>query len=279
MRKIFMITIDCDLRTDDVALRQAALEELLNSFARGGAAGHITWFVNENDFHLTINHPSFLREAIERGDTLGAHDHLEPLEGQYETEPLLERCGQTKQTIEEWLDEQGYDLELTAHRTGCAVQRTVIYAVLQNLGYTVVSDIVPGRLHHDIRGNFAFDNTGIPIGINPYYHHLDDFTKYQSQQGFLLQFPMMNMVFCPYLSSWEPFNWETVHAWEEAFSRKGEEVGVFVWTWHPYEILNEARTEIDAQQVALLAQILSQLHDEDFELMSIGEYVGESGSN
>ncbi len=40
MRKIIMITIDCDLCTKDMALRRAALEELFDAFVAGGATGH-----------------------------------------------------------------------------------------------------------------------------------------------------------------------------------------------------------------------------------------------
>ncbi len=92
MEKLFLVTVDCDLRCDDMALRQESLDVLLEVFTETRVSGHTTWFLNENDFALTENHESFLIEVLRRGDTLGLHDHFEPFKGLYETAPIQGFC-------------------------------------------------------------------------------------------------------------------------------------------------------------------------------------------
>ena len=193
MQDLLLITVDCDLRCDDVDLRQESLDILLQVFAEVGAAGHITWFLNENDFEITKNHESFLREALRRGDTLGLHDHIDWLDGRWEFEPILEYCRNSKETVETWLAQNGYSDKVVYHRAGCLFQHPVEYVALKELGYTVISDVWPGNTRPNHTGHLAFDNRKLPVGIMPYRHDEGNFLDYTSRQGYFLHVPIMHM--------------------------------------------------------------------------------------
>ena len=117
MNKLFLVTIDCDLRCSQVSARQKSLDMLLQVFTETGVAGHNTWFINENDFSITENHESFLKEILSRGDSIGVHDHFESFRGVYDLEPIRDFCSRSKKKVEEWLDRSGYrkDIKLNNH--------------------------------------------------------------------------------------------------------------------------------------------------------------------
>jgi len=268
MRKLFLVTVDCDIRADDVALRQESMAVLLDTFEQTGAAGHITWTLNENDFEITKNHQDFLHEALRRGDTLGIHDHFEPLGGNYEFGPALEICRRSKESVEAWLAANGYPAEIPLHRNGCLVQHPEIYRALQELGYTQVSEVWPENARGDREGNYAFDNTEMPVGISPYRHDTDNFADYTSTTGHFLHFPVTHM----FLQLGGGFNWETMARWDQAFARQDLELASYLWLFHPYEIMDAERKAIDPQMVETLAQIIARAQSEyGVELASIEE--------
>lgn len=268
MRKLFLVTVDCDIRADDIALRQESMDVLLDTFKQAGASGHITWMLNENDFAITKKHQDFLHEAIRRGDTLGVHDHFEPLHGKYEFGQVLEMCQRSKESVEGWLAANGYPSEITLHRNGCLVQHPEIYRALQELGYTQVSEVWPENARGDREGNYAFDNLDMPIGISPYRHDTDNFADYTSTTGHFLHFPVMHM----FLLLEDGFNRETMHQWDEAFAARQVEIAPYLWLFHPYEIMNADCTTIDPKMVQTLAQIITQVQTEySVELASIDE--------
>ena len=66
MKKVmFLISVDCDLRTSSVEIRDQSVKALLDLFAKKDVAGHITWFLNENDFAITHLHQEFLLAYME----------------------------------------------------------------------------------------------------------------------------------------------------------------------------------------------------------------------
>ena len=69
MRALFLVTVDCDIRTEHRPTRDEAMHVLADVFARHGVGGHATWYLNENDFQVTLNHEAFLEQALRRGDT------------------------------------------------------------------------------------------------------------------------------------------------------------------------------------------------------------------
>ena len=259
MEKLLLITVDCDLRTDDVSLRQDSLDKLLEIFNDNEVGGHTTWFLNENDFLITKNHQSFLQEAIRRGDTLGIHDHVEPvrrkLKGEFEVEPLIEFCGQSKSSVEEWLTAQGHPDKIIYHRNGCLVQHPQLYAALKELGYTVVSEVWSGNTGKDHAGYLAFDNRALPFGISPYRHDDTNFDDYQSTHGHFLHFPVMHM----YIRT---LDFSLVDRWVQAFSEASVEQAMFVWLFHPYEIMNKDRTAISEELSKLLDSQIKRFADE-----------------
>lgn len=255
MSKSLLITVDCDLRSDDVVLRQKSLDVLLRMFADVGVSGHTTWFLNENDFQITENHPAFLREALRRGDTLGVHDHFEPFKGVYEAKPIQEFCVRSKRSVAEWLAAEGHAQEIVHHRNGCLAQHPNVYTALRQLGYTVVSEVYPGKMLPDRAGYAAFDNRAVPAGILPYRHDEANFDEYRSTRGHFLHFPVMHM-------GLRDFNFDTVDRWVEAFSEAAVEQAMFVWLFHPYEIMNPERTGMSESRVDWLAAQIRRFADE-----------------
>ena len=259
MQKLFLVTVDCDLRCNEVSAQQKSLDTLLQVFVETGVAGHNTWFLNENDFAITENHESFLIEALKRGDTIGIHDHFEPFKGVYETESIKDFCRQSKNSVVEWLDRNGYKKNITIHRNGCLVQNEAVYTVLKDLGYTTLSDILAGKSFPDRYGYPAFDNRSIPAGINPYRHDEANFDDYTSTEGHFLQIPLMQMGI-------QFFDFNIMDRWIEAFTRKSVDTGVFAWIFHPYEIMNlevyDDRTTVSPNFVNMLRSHLERLVSE-----------------
>ncbi len=266
MQRLFLVTVDCDLRTDDVAVRQASLDNLLAVFADEGLSGRATWFLNENDFALTQNHEEFLHEIIRRGDTFGVHDHFERFAGQYERESLRAYCWRSQELVSQWLVRQGYPGSVTFHRNGCLVQHPLIYAVLMELGYTVVSDVWPGEYHDDIPAN-PQDNRDVPIGILPYRHDADNWDDYTSTQGHLWHVPPMEM--------WlHTFRYDLMDRWNQAFRDQGVDAAVFTWLFHPYEIMDGNRSAISPERVTALRSHLQRLvADYSVEFISMAECI------
>ena len=244
-KDFLLVTVDCDLRSEDASLRQDSLEQLAKVFAQEGARGHITWFLNEKDFSLTENHQDFLREVLKRGDALGIDDHLDSLEGDLRKEQVLVPCREAKKKVEEWLKGNGYAQEIICHRNGHLVQHQAIYEALRELGYKVISDIWPGNSKVASSPGIGFDNRPMPIGIAPYRHDPHNFLDYTSRQGAFLQVPVMHQ-------GLEDLDFDHLRSWVEAFRARGIAPGLLVWLIHPYEILNETKTAVDKKLVGTL---------------------------
>ena len=271
MQKLFMVTVDCDLRSHEISARQKSLDTLLEIFSETGVAGHNTWFLNENDFALTENHESFLKEIVKRGDTIGVHDHFESFRGVYEIAPIRDFCSRSKNKVEEWLHRNGYPENITIHRNGCLVQNETVYTALKDLGYTTLSDILAGKSFPDRYGYPAFDNRSIPAGINPYRHDEKNFEDYTSTDGYFLQIPMFQM-------GLQFFDFDLMDRWIEAFNHKSVDSGVFGWLFHPYEIMYlevcDDRTTVSPNFVSMLRSHLERLISEyEVTFISMDEVI------
>ncbi len=287
MKNLLLVTVDCDLRCNNIDLRQKSLDKLLEVFAEVKATGHITWFLNENDFVLTKKHQSFLIEAIQRGDTLGLHDHFELFKGQYEQLSILEFCRRSKGTLQEWLAKNGHNDEIIFHRNGALTQHPVIYAVLKELGYKVVSDVYPGHngadlVKHpnpvesavlkeleykvvsdvypghsgaDLVKHPFFNNRSMPPGIMPYRHDEENFQDYRCSKGNFLQIPIMHM-------GMADLDFIQMDHWLKLFANQSVESGVLLWLFHPYEILDDVRTKISIERLQILRSHLNKCRTE-----------------
>lgn len=275
MRKLFLVSVECDLRMDDVAVRQAGLDALLAVFADAGLAGHVTWFVNESDFRPTELHEGFLHEVVARGDMLGIHDHLECFRAKsadvsldYDARSVLAYCAAAHERLSSWLDAHGYDARVTAHRNGCLAQAPQIYEALAELGYTVLSDVWPRHRGTDRRGRPAHDNTGIPLGIGPYRHDTANFQDHTSRIGQFLQVPVAEMFL-------GPFRFELLQRWFDASEQQGVDPAVFTWCLHPYEVINDAHDAASPGMVGVLRDHLVRCREEHgVEFASMGELEG-----
>ena len=255
MRVLFLITVDCDLRCDDVDLRQESLEVLLDVFGEAELAGHITWFLNENDFYLTRNHEPFLMEVVRRGDGLGVHDHFERFRCVYQRETIRRFCLRSKETVERWLRENGHPMEVRLHRNGCLVQHPTIYAALKDLGYRVVSEVYPGKKGVDREDRPAYDNRSVPLGVMPYRHDEGNFMDWGSREGHFVQVPVMHM----FLKNLD-FKW--MERWIGAFEQRHMEAGILLWLFHPYEVLGEDRRRISPEAVDVLRSHVERCRSE-----------------
>jgi hypothetical protein len=261
------------LRCQEERLRQEMLRVLLALLEEKGAAGHTTWFLNENDFALTEKHEAFLHEALRRGDSLGIHDHIDFLAGRWEYDLIHECCRYSRDTVAAWLAAQGSSYVLTHHRAGCLFQNATQYAVLRDLGYTVLSDVYPGDRSVNQTGYPSYDNRNIPPGILPYRHDPENFLDYESRTGCFLQVPVAHM----YIYN-RDFVGETILRWEEAFRQRGVAGGPIVWCFHPYELLDRWSSRVSRELVRLLALQLDELvRDYGVEFVSLDELVATAG--
>jgi len=258
MKRHLVLTVDCDLRSDAVSTRQETLDLLLGVFEDTGAAGHTTWFLNENDFFITENHESFLREAARRGDTIGVHDHVDFLGGKRREEALFTHFGRSLRAVRKWLAASGGQADVPFHRMGCLYQREECYRALARLGYRVLSDAFPGQKRPDHAGDVAQDNREIPAPCRPYRHDPPNFADWRSTTGRFLQFPVFHMFL-------DDLDFERVKKWIAAGESSGYEHLPFVWCFHPYELCHReadgARNVIDPEATDELRENIRRLRD------------------
>ncbi|MBI3944483.1 MAG: hypothetical protein HY321_01040 [Armatimonadetes bacterium] len=272
MEKLLLITVDCDLRTGDVAARQGVLDALLAVFAEKGAAGHTTWFLNENDFAITKNHQGFLHEALRRGDAIGIHDHIDFLDGRWEYAPIYDFCLRSRDTVQAWLRAHGYPDALPYHRAGCLFQHPAQYEVLRDLGYTLLSDLYPGDKSPNHTGHLSYDNREVPVGISPYRHDPENFADYKSRRGRFLHVPVAHMYIFLEHRFLGGFIGDTVARWLKASETRGVACAPMAWCFHPYEILTRERTSVSTELVRSLGEKLDELTREfGVEFASLAE--------
>ena len=257
---LFLITVDCDLRTSSVVTRNESLLALIDLFDQHRVSGHVTWFLNENDFAITYSHPSFLKEVIQRGDTLGVHDHIDFLRGRWQYDPIYDFCSRSLESIRTWLGEKGYSLPLSAHRFGCCFQHPEAYRALVDLGYRVSSDAVPGTRHCNHTNELSFDNTDIPVGILPYRHTPEAINDYKTSCGPMLQIPFLKATLTS--TFWPRFHRDTVDAWISGGRELGHETAAICFDFHPYEIMDAGKLEVDEESITCLSEIIILMRDE-----------------
>lgn len=261
MSKIFFLnTIDCDLRISSVMTRQASLMALVELFDQLKVSGHATWFINENDFAMTHSHADFLRAVQQRGDTLGVHDHVDFLRGDWNYDALHAFCSQSLRQVNAWLNGIAPGQTVRTHRFGCCFQHPTAYRVLQDLGYTICSDVVPAVRHNNHTGRTAFDNTAIPLGIKPYRHGPDNINEYSSDAGPFFQIPMLKATLTA--KFWPHFERAVIESWLQKSRQLGQDRCIMGFGFHPYEIVDEAELTLNQKAVAQLGDIQRMLRDE-----------------
>lgn len=265
MKKYLAVTVDCDLRCDSVAQRQATLDALLGAFEDTALAGKATWFTNENQFFLTENHETFLREVLRRGDAVGVHNHVDFLDGKRREAALYEYFARSHRVLTGWLRANGRDRPPHCHRMGCLYQREECYAALARLDYTVVSDVYPGYKMPDHGNDTSFDNVSLPPATAPYRHDAGNFLDASSTAGRFLHFPVFHMFL-------HDLDFSKLREWIETGEKENLDALPFVWIFHPYEIcegLWETRTnDVDPDKVSKLKSDIERMTDE-FDLEGI----------
>jgi len=259
MKNWLVITVDCDLRSDTVETRQETLDLLLGIFEDTGAAGHTTWFLNENQFFVTECHQRFLGEAVGRGDTIGVHDHVDFLSGNHREAAVRTYFERSRRAVQAWLSANGRPEPVIHHRMGCLYQREACYRALASLGYEVISDAYPGRTMPGHAGDVAFDNCDMPAGCMPFRHDEGNFTDCRSQTGTFLNFPVFHMFL-------RDLDFGKLEEWIAVGQRDGRDVMPFVWCFHPYELCHRepdgARNVIDRGEVDGLRENIRRFTEE-----------------
>ncbi|MFH0796717.1 MAG: hypothetical protein V2A65_06620 [Candidatus Omnitrophota bacterium] len=292
MKKLFLVTVDCDMRIDRIDVREESLQVLFRTFREYGLAGHVTWFLNENDFNLTGNHQEFLKQAIKAEDSIGIHDHVDRIKT-LKKDNLKEFFQQSKLKVEGFFKKNRLgEKNINIHRTGCAVQNPEIYAALKELNYRIVSDVVPGEAGSRTDQSPGFDNRLIPEGIRPYLHNEADYFDYRTSilitpKGITtgIRKPLLgHFIQVPIAHIYLALDFDKVARWlkiSEAIeftypATSGKNPAVVTWVFHPYEILNTERTKISAKKVNLLQNQLNRLEKElHFLFVSMDECVAE----
>ena len=256
---LFSASVDCDMRISSAATRDEALWALAAAFERQGAAGHATWYLNENDFALTYLHGRFVGEVAGRGDTIGVHDHIDFLGDRLEYDSIHAFCSTSLARVSRWLEGIGRTPPV-AHRFGCCCQRPAAYRVLLDLGYTSSSDVCPGTRHRNHTGRPSFDNRDVPIGVRPYRHGPDTITDHQTDAGEMFQIPMMKATLTA--DFWPRLDRSILDAWVRGAETLGQDAVVLCFGFHPYEIVERDNLLIDPAGVGRLEEILTMAREQ-----------------
>ncbi len=286
MELTIALTVDCDLRRGTVVQRNKSLMTLMELFESYGLNGHITWFLNQNDFSMVEYHSDFIDKIVSKGATVGVHDHFDrfdsihsykqgsrPVDMRSQDE-VLSLCGFSKDGVDNYLKKKGYST-VKLHRNGCLVQTTEIYRALKELGYTVVSDTIPGYLYEKgINGKTdrigrphpsAAAGKDIPLSVQPYRHDPENWTAYNSSEGHFFQVP------CHFFGY--SMNFEHLHLVCEKGKENQLNEFVFGWLFHPYEI-QETDGDISPEKVENLSSgIRRLLEDERAAFTGINELL------
>ena len=274
MQILFLITVDCDLRISSVVTRNESLMSLVKTFDKHGVSGHVTWFLNENDFAITHSHPEFLKEVIERGDTIAIHDHIDFLGSRWEYDAIYDFCSKSLTSVKNWLKENGCSKQISSHRFGCGFQRPAAYKAVVNLGYTISSDVCPETIWHNHTGEQSLDNTSVPIGILPYRHGPESINDYKTNSGPIFQIPYIEATLTR--SSQPRFNRKLINSWIAGAESLGQERCVITFAFHPYEVVNISKLRIDPKDIAWLGEVISIMRDDySAHLVNIEECAAE----
>ncbi len=251
--RLFLMTVDCDhARNSPQSLRRKTLDALLETFAKTGLSGRVTWFINERyyDYSLTEHHGPVVQEFVRRGDTAGVHNHIDLLDGRWEYDLIYDHCRRSKEKLAAWLSANGTSLRLRCHRFGCLFQHKTAYAVIRDLGYEIVSDVWPGHEGKNHTQHPAFDNRAMPLGVPPYRHDAENWQDHAAQTGCFLHVPVMHM----YLKDFEI---GIAKRWIEAAQDSGKPPAL-TWLIHPYEVLNDERNDVSPAKVDKLRRHLEE---------------------
>jgi hypothetical protein len=243
----FLATVDGDLRVGTPEQQEAAVSELCRLFDDCGLTGHVSWFINEQDFGWTTEHAGLLGCLLDRGDAVGIHDHFDTHDVT-SYEETLSLAGTSRARVQVFCASRGYQMPLWAHRSGCFVQRESYYRALIDLGYRVVSDCMPGQrfctkmvqlsrhpqrwleVFDDLR--WEADNRALPVTATPWWHDAGNWRDCASRSGTLLHLPV---ICAPY-----PDADRMVQAWHASANPL-----CLTWDTHPYNIQDPATGEVD----------------------------------
>lgn len=260
----YLFTVDGDLRIGDVEQQRAAIESLLRLLYEEGLAGEATWFINENDFAWTENHPSSLTEIVERGDAVGLHDHFDThcIETYEDALPFAQRA---LQRLRRFLGDMDAGVEVLAHRSGCLHQRLPFYQVVRHLGYRIVSDVWPGMVwrgrmvphrHRPFRwveeseGAPLTENREVPLNGGWWRHDEGNWSDYRSEEGAFIQIPVVSFLLWNHYEQYERL--------KAAYMAAPEEV-VLCSDIHPYDIQSDLTGAVDENALGLLRDTLRQI--------------------
>jgi len=208
----FLMTVDGDLRNGSISQRERAIRALLKLFDSEGMAGKVTWYINENDFEWTKNHPEVVLSIVERRDALGIHDHFDT-QNIIDFGEALRFCKESYSKVMKFLKHRDKDKDypqgILAHRSGSLYQKATFYKARKEIGYRILSDVWPekkseGRVvldtsysslmtHKKVFDGTMTDNTHIPLEVRPWRHDVDNWLDYKSTTGFFLQIPVTCM--------------------------------------------------------------------------------------
>ena len=264
MQPYLLLTVDCDLRMASIFTRTKALDTLINLFEQFNIQGKATWFLNENHFFITENHELFLHKIAQRRDTIGIHDHVDLLDNKDNEIANYEFCKRSLNKVNIWLKKNFYTNSINCHRMGCLYQREVCYKALSRLGYTIISDAVPGDISlSDHVGDFVYDNRYMPDALLPFFHDYNNYCDHSSTVGHFLNFPIFHM-------SIVNFNFKRLEKWIQISKEKNYDLLPIVWLFHPYEICSgEGRNYLDEIKITLLQQDIERLISH-YQLTPIG---------
>ena len=274
----FLFTVDCDLRISSSETRNESLLALVDVFDKNRLSGHITWFLNENDFVLTQLHQEFLKKIIKRNDAIGIHDHLDFMGSRRNYKAIYKFCSKSLERVKDWLKENKYKTKIQAHRFGNLLQHPEAYRALQNMGYSICSDVCPENSSKGLSGKPSFNNKNIPLGILPYRHNFKTIGSYKNDSGPLLQFPVIRGTLTADYAA--PLSKNIINAWIKGAEKLGNKACVITFAFHPYEVVDIDKLIVDKRKILGLENVITMMRKEyNAMFISVEEYLSLSAES
>lgn len=226
----------------EIEAYRSAVRKLFTVFDAHQLTGKVTWFLNEIDVQWRKHYPDLLNDMVARDDTVALHTHSRGLFGSpmlTDRAELFAAALSAKERLEAAMGRK-----CICHRSGCYYQEEYVYAALADLGFEVVSDVVPG-FRGVTKAKALLDNQAVPVGIGAWRHDRGNWMDYGSTSGRFLHVP----VSAGSLGDLSRLS-------QEATERRYE---VICWGIHPHELQNDDGT-LNEENVEILASALDTMH-------------------
>ncbi len=262
------VSIDGDLRVGNHQQQIEGVQAMRQAHAELDILGRTSWLINENDFHWTQLYPELLVELAESGECIGIHDHLDThyLENK-SYELIYQFISLSWRRLNEFFIHSGVKVQILAHRNGSVHQGREIYRALELMGYTILSDVWPGKkwysrvvpCEHSLQPwkslddkddpeTIFTDNSRVPLMAVPWRHDDHNWLDVNSTSGHFLHVPVTCLP------------WVERPRVQSAVENSGSQVFLVIDT-HPYNLQNPETGDVSIELMEEYCNSLKWIRD------------------